>query len=282
VRADRTLSNSMFRVVKNFCIINLSVDRRKRRRTNYIVKIALLIPSYNQLPWGLTTQQKIAQCCEKLRREGLRAVIVFVDDGSTQNSTELEYHIENLQSIGKCEVFATKHNVNRGQGAALMTALDIARSGIVGAELFVTLDSDGQHDPDDIFTLLKELRLKNLNIVFGNRFSNELETSKTIPFLRKFLLRTASLFERVLTGLKLTDAHNGFRLFDLKTALSLNLRQDRMAHATEIKQRVRDLKLKYGEAPVRIYYTTESTMRGQKNTNSFNILRELFQGWLFQ
>ncbi len=76
--------------------------------------------------------------------------------------------------------------------------------------------------------------------------------------------------------MRLTDAHNGLRAFNRRAALALNIRQNRMAHASEIVAQIGSLKLRYAEQPVHIVYTEYSRAKGQSLWNSVNILSELF------
>jgi hypothetical protein len=78
-----------------------------------------------------------------------------------------------------------------------------------------------------------------------------------------------------LTGLQLSDAHNGLRAFTRSAAQRLSLRQAGMAHATEIVAQVARHRLKYVEVPVTIRYTAYSLAKGQKLSNSVNILIDL-------
>jgi glycosyltransferase involved in cell wall biosynthesis len=247
------------------------------------MKIAYLIPSYNIAPWSEEFKNRLVQSFQLLKSKyALEPVIVMVDDGSYMGSTQLKYHLKNFEYLNECEVLGAQHHINRGQGAALMTALEIARGPEVNADFFVTFDADGQHAPEDVIKLMDKLIENDLNIVFGNRFKAEKILPGAIPMMRKFVLKAATFFEWTLTKLDVSDAHNGFRIFDAETAQIMTLRQDRMAHATEIKQVVAHHQLKYGEAPVTIIYEKTKRRDAQGNINALNILRELFQGWLFR
>src|SRR5262249_25171124 len=108
-----------------------------------------------------------------------------------------------------------------------------------------------------------------------------------VPALRRALLQLARLFERSLTGLSLSDAHNGFRAFSHRAITRLHLRQDRMAHATEITQQVARATrtstspLAVVEVPVSVHYSREVLARGQSSLGAFAILRDLFHRYLF-
>ncbi len=245
-------------------------------------RIAFLIPAFHVHPWLPTFVERLNSAFDRLRDEaGLEPVLVFVDDGSSRTGTTLDCHLSPLKGLS-AEVACTRHPINRGQGAAIQTALEIARSSRVNASYFATFDSDGQHDPQDVVTMVSELRQRSLNIVFGNRFEAARSGGTGIPVLRWLLLRLASAFERTVTGLRLTDAHNGLRVFDRAAADKIELYQDRMAHATEFKAIVSRHSLRYGEVPVTITYSEESLSSGQRNSDALRVLVELLRGWWFR
>lgn len=189
--------------------------------------------------------------------------IVCIDDGSSDDSVA-----EAL--AGGATVL--RHPINLGQGAALQTGLDFATAQ-PGAEYFVTFDSDGQHQTSDAERMVARLRAEPLDIVVGSRFLD----GRTKPgLLKKIVLRAAVLFERVSTGVKLTDAHNGLRALNRTAASRIRIRQNRMAHASEIVAQIGRQRLRYAEEPVHIIYTDYSRAKGQSLWNSVNILSELF------
>jgi glycosyltransferase involved in cell wall biosynthesis len=164
-----------------------------------------------------------------------------------------------------------RHPINLGQGAALQTALSYAlRDG--RARFFVTFDADGQHQVSDAVTLVERLRAGDVDVVFGSRF---IDRRSHPGALKTLVLRTAALYSRAVTGVHLTDAHNGLRAFNRKAAEALEIRQNRMAHATEIISQVRRRRLRYTELPVHVLYTDYSRSKGQSLLNSVNIVVEL-------
>lgn len=189
--------------------------------------------------------------------------IVCVDDGSSDESV--------AEALAGGAVVLL-HPINLGQGAALQTGIEFALAQ-PGAKYFVTFDSDGQHRTEDAERMVKRLRREPLDIVIGSRFLD----GQTKPgALKKAVLRMAVLFERVTTGVKLTDAHNGLRALNRKAAKAMRIRQNRMAHASEIVARIGEKRLRYAEEPVLIVYTDYSRSKGQSLWNSVNILSELF------
>lgn len=166
--------------------------------------------------------------------------------------------------------FVLRHPINLGQGAALQTGIRFALAR--GAGFVVTFDADGQHRVEDIDVLMRRQAETGADLVVGSRF---LGSAVNISPLRRSILKLAVHFTTLTTGVRLTDAHNGLRLFTRRAATILRIRQNRMAHASEIISQAGALKLVIAEAPVTIVYTEYSIRKGQKLSNAFNILAEL-------
>lgn len=187
--------------------------------------------------------------------------VIVVDDGSVD-----------LTASKARESGATVlvHPINLGQGAALQTGIVYARK--AGFDYVVTFDADGQHRPEDAEAMLKLLHECGMQIALGSRF---LGAAENIPASRKLLLRAATLFTRVTTGLRVTDAHNGLRVLRSDAADLIRIRQNRMAHASEILEEIARHNLSYVEAPVIVRYTDYSMAKGQSGFGAFNILLDL-------
>ena len=188
--------------------------------------------------------------------------VVCVDDGSRDESARV------AREAG-ARVIA--HPFNLGQGAALQTGISYARQQ-PGCRYLVTFDADGQHRLIDALAMLRLARDEEVAIVFGSRFLDD----RTRPgLLKKVVLKTAVAVTNVTTGLKLTDAHNGLRVLRIDAAHAVNLKQDRMAHATEIVHQLGDSRLPWREFAVEVLYTDYSKAKGQSLLNSVNILVDL-------
>lgn len=192
--------------------------------------------------------------------------VVVVDDGSTDATAERA-----------CEAGATvlRHAVNLGQGAALQTGLEYAvqRS----ADYIITYDADGQHDPGDALSMLQAVDQAGVDVGLGSRFLGD---TSSLPPARRAVLIAAVYFTRLTSGLKLTDTHNGLRVLSQAAARKIQLTQDRMAHASEILNQIAAHNLSYIETPVTIRYTEYSLNKGQRLSNAFNIVSDLFTNWI--
>jgi polyprenyl-phospho-N-acetylgalactosaminyl synthase len=222
---------------------------RRNDRTGVWVAIA----AYNEA-------RAIAPVLAGLRNTGHD--IVVVDDGSTDGTDEV---------AAAARAVVVRHSINLGQGAALQTGITFAL--LQGAEFIVTFDADGQHRAAHIEELLAALVVHRADFVLGSRFLGE---GSNIPASRRLLLRAATWFTRLTTGLAVTDAHNGMRAMTRRGAEQIHLRQNRMAHASEFLDQIADSGLKCVEVPVIIDYSHYSVGKGQRSSQSINILVDLF------
>ncbi len=231
------------------------------------MKTAVVIPAYNE-------SKAIGKVVAEVRAFFPRVFVI--DDGSSDDTAA---------SAKKAGATVLSHVINRGQGAALATGIAAALAD--GAQIVVTFDADGQMDPADLSSLVAPIEAGFCDVVLGSRFlkrhgsdphsagSKRGNDPEGMPLVRKMTLKAALFFTLLTTGLKLTDTHNGLRAFSSKAASSLNLRCDRMAHASEILEEISRLGLRYREVPVTIRYTEYSMKKGQKLSGAFKILRDL-------
>lgn len=169
--------------------------------------VCVLVPAYNE---ERTIQEVVL---------GLRhfcSNVIVIDDCSTDATAVL------ARSAGARLV---RHPINFGQGAALQTDISFALE--QGASHIVTFDADLQHRPDEIPRLLATLDRSGSVFALGSRF---LGTATNLDRSRKLMLKLAVRFT---TGLKITDTHNGLRAMTRRGASRLQIRQNRMAHASE-------------------------------------------------
>ena len=191
---------------------------------------------------------------------GAGYAVVVVDDGSADDTA----------AIARAAGAATlRHAINRGQGAALQSGLRYALDR--GARILITFDADGQHAVDDLPRLLQPILAGEADVVLGSRF---LEHTAAVPPLRRLLLRAAVVFTGVASGVRLTDAHNGMRALTRGAAEQLDLRLDRMAHASEIIDQIARARLRVVEVPVAVRYTPYSLGKGQRAGNAVRIAWE--------
>jgi glycosyltransferase involved in cell wall biosynthesis len=187
--------------------------------------------------------------------------VVVVDDGSRDATAE---------AAAAAGAAVVPHPVNLGQGAALQTGIKFALA--QGATHLVTFDADGQHRAADIPRLIEALAQSRADFALGSRF---LGGSVGMPLTRRLLLKAATLFTRATAGLKVTDTHNGLRAMTRRGARAISLRQNRMAHASELLAQIAGSGLSHVEVPVTIEYSGYSLAKGQRLSDSLAILFDL-------
>jgi len=191
--------------------------------------------------------------------------IVVVDDGSTDGTAEL------ARAAGATVL---RHAVNRGYGAALVTGTVYALAH--GAEAVVHFDADGQFEAAEIPRLLAALTPGLPSVALGSRFKGQVIG---IPWLRRLTLKAAILFTWAVSGLKLTDAHNGFRAFTAEALRLMHLKQDRMAFSSEVVDELVRKHIPWVEVPVTVRYTTASRKGSKQGTLPvLRIVKDLFFG----
>jgi glycosyltransferase involved in cell wall biosynthesis len=224
-----------------------------------------IIPAYNE-------EKIISQVVEEVK--SYVDEIIVVNDGSTDQTARL---------AKEKEAVVLNHLINRGQGAALKTGFEYLKMKILpelrvrnlSEYVIVHFDADGQHQAADIPKIVQPILKKRADIVLGSRFLNQ---NSKIPFTRKFLLKGAIFVNWFLTGIKLTDAHNGFRALSWEAANLIKISQDRMAHNSEIIKQIVKYKLKFQEVPVTVTYTQYSRLKGQKWWDGFKIIKDFLIG----
>ncbi len=201
--------------------------------------------------------------------DGLRGScrwVVVVDDGSSDDTGE------RALAAG---AYVIRHAVNLGQGAALQTGIEQALR--LGATHIVTFDADGQHAAAEIAPMVKHAQESGSDVVLGSRF---LGRTVNMPRSKAFTLWLAVRFTRLTTGLELTDTHNGFRVLTRAAAQRIRIRQNRMAHASELLDEIVAKQLRWSEFPVTITYTPYSIAKGQRLLHSIAIVKDQLIGKL--
>lgn len=220
-------------------------------------RVFIVIAAYNE---SATVRHVIQRLLPKYRS------IVVVDDGSTDDT---------YQQLEDLDILLLRHIVNRGQGASLQTGIDFALQ--QQADVIVTFDADGQHHEKDIDALVQPILRGDCDVCLGSRF---LGHAHDMPVIRRLLLKGGILFTRVFSGIRVTDVHNGLRAFSRSAAQSISITMDRMAHASELLDQIKQNGLRYREVPVDVFYSSHSLAKGQSSWNALSIAFRLMYGRL--
>ncbi|HEY9701447.1 MAG TPA: glycosyltransferase family 2 protein [Allocoleopsis sp.] len=204
------------------------------------MNIFIIIAAYNE-------GKSISNVIKKLHNSGYHNIVV-VDDGSRDDTYDVAL---------KSGAIVLRHVVNRGQGAALKTGMEYSLRN--GADIIIHFDADGQHRTEDLKAMIDPVASGKYDITIGSRF---IRNTTSMPWFRKFSLKVAVFIVWLFYGVKMSDAHNGFRVMNRKAAKAIEITSDRMEHASQIVEEMHKKHLKYKEVPVTILYTDYSLKHG--------------------
>jgi len=203
------------------------------------VKTAAIIPAFNE-------STHISDVINGMKKY-VDSVIV-VDDGSSDGTGEV---------AKKLGAIVISHRMTRGAGAATMTGIIAAR--LMKAQAVITIDADGQHDPDDSPKLLDPILKENADIVIGSRFKGK----NTIPFLPKFFNKIGNMLTFMTTGKYVSDSQSGFKALGPVALYTIHLHMDGFEFCTEIVREIAQYGWRVKEVPVKVTYSEYSKAKGQ-------------------
>jgi glycosyltransferase involved in cell wall biosynthesis len=198
-------------------------------------KIYIVIPAFNEAG-------AIQDVIKEVRAAGYRDIIV-VDDGSTDNT---------WQKAQETGIVALRHKINRGKGGATKTGIEAAK--LLGAEIIVTMDGDGQHDPQDVKKLIQPIIENRCDVVLGTRLIDP----KGMPWYKIVANHVGNFFTWWLFGLWVTDSQSGLRAYSFEAAEKINTRAYRYEYDSEVIREIYIYKLKFTEVPIAVRYTQYS------------------------
>ena len=207
--------------------------------------ICAVIPTYNN---GRT----VADVVRGVLRNGLPVIVV--DDGSTD---------ETAQALEGLDIHLVRHPKNRGKGIALKTGFEEARH--LGYKFALTIDADGQHNPDDIPALVAAAGEKTLVIGSRNIAADGMSSGST--FANKF----SNFWFTVQTGRKLPDTQTGFRVYPLENLPSLKLLTARYEAELTLLVFSAWKGLRLVPVPVRVYYPEDRVTHFRPFADFFRI-----------
>ena len=141
------------------------------------------------------------------------------------------------------------------------------------AKYFVTHDGDGQRRVEEALAIVRVVDSRGDDAVVGSRF---LESMTKPGRTNVRVLKLAIRFEFLISGVRLTDAHNGLRVMNRHAARFIHITQNRMAYASPIDFEIGRNRLSYREFPVHARYTEYSRAKDQSMWNLISILSDLF------
>ena len=194
------------------------------------IKVGIVIPVYNH---SKTLRDVVVRALE------INAEVMVVDDGSTDRG---------INSLTGLNVHILNHPVNLGKGAAILTAAKACRQ--MGMTHLVTVDADGQHNPDDFRRFVPVMQRNPYAIVVGKRNFQAVN----IPGLTRFGRNFSNFWFRLQTGHSLGDTQSGFRAYPLVVLEQLKLREKGFAFEVEVLVKAAWAGVKLKEVDVSVYY----------------------------
>lgn len=191
------------------------------------------IPAYNE-------EDSIARVV--IEAQKFADAIIVCDDGSSDMTAKI---------AARLGADVVKHERNQGYGAALKSLFERARH--FDADVLVTLDADGQHNPAEIPRLLKPITAREADIVIGSRFAG-VQGKQEMPLYRRF---GAKIITRMVNGSAkngVRDSQSGFRAYNRQAISRLNVIEAGMGASVEILLKASKSGLRIQEVPSSISY----------------------------
>ena len=218
------------------------------------IKILVCVPAFNEA-------ENIENIIIKSKKYA-DEVIVY-DDGSTDDTSEL------ASAAGASVIKSPK---NAGYGSAIRALFQAARE--QNADIMVTLDSDGQHNPDQIPDVIEPIK-QGFDIVLGSRYLGN--NQGKVPRIRSFGIKTITKLAQSASYKGITDSQSGFRAYSKNALSKINLFEDGMAVSTEILLRASEKKLSSAEVPITVRYDLKDTSTHNPITHGIGVLYSVFQ-----
>ena len=193
------------------------------------------IPAYNEEQFIQDVIKKSIPYVDK---------VVVCDDGSTDNTAKL------AKDAGAI-VISQK---NQGYGAAIATLFDYARK--ENAQIMITLDGDGQHNPEQIPLLINAIITHSVDVAIGSRFLDD--TTKASGY-RKTGIKIITSASNYGTNFKVTDSQSGFRAYSNVAIDAIHPTEQGMAVSTEILLKISNKGLSIAEVPITISYNGDTS-----------------------
>ena len=204
--------------------------------------VIVVVPAYNEA-------KVIADVIREVTAAGEYQVVV-VDDGSRDDTFAV------ANSCGGAWVL--RHRINRGKGAATKTGIVAANR--LGADIVVTLDGDGQHDPNDIKALIQPILDGECEVVLGTRPKVKGE----MPVIKIIANKIGNIVTWLLYGIHVSDSQSGFRAYSHYAATIIDTKADKYEYDSKVIREINNNRLKFTEVPIQVRYTEYSMNKPQK------------------
>jgi glycosyltransferase involved in cell wall biosynthesis len=171
--------------------------------------------------------------------------VIVCDDGSTDNTAKI---------AKEAGAIVITHEKNQGYGAAISTLFDYARK--QNAHMMITIDGDGQHNPDQIPLLINAIITHNVDVAIGSRF---LDDSTRASSYRKTGIKIITSAANYGTNFKVSDSQSGFRAYSKDAIDAIHPTEQGMSVSTEILLKISNKGLSIAEVPITISYEGDTS-----------------------
>jgi glycosyltransferase involved in cell wall biosynthesis len=213
-----------------------------------MMKSIVIVPAFNE-----------QAAIEGVVRKSLKYVdeVLVIDDGSSDSTSEI------AENAGARVI---RHPRNLGKGVSLKDAFSQVRD----YDVVVTIDGDGQHDPDEIPKLILPIKENNADFVNGSRYLNGFE--ENTPAYRRVGQKVLDIATNVSAGTSLTDSQSGFRAFSKNAVGCFRFRDTGFGIESEMIADGADNNLKIVEVPITVRYDVENSSTKGPITHGFGVL----------
>ncbi len=218
------------------------------------------IPAYNE-------EKTIAKVILLAQRQVDKVIVC--DDGSTDLTADI------AEKMGAQVI---RHNRNLGYGAAIQSLFK--QVSMLEADVMLTLDADGQHNPEDIPKLLKPIQDDDADIVIGSRFLGGAVSE--IPRYRRAGIKLITKLSNGRLNRKISDAQSGFRAYNRNTLQTLKLQEKGMGISAEILLKAGGQNLKVMEVPIGISYKGIETSTHNPLRHGYNVIAAILRLILYE
>jgi glycosyltransferase involved in cell wall biosynthesis len=194
--------------------------------------VSVLIPVYNE-------RDTINAVIERVRSVPVRTQIILVDDYSIDGTRDI------LRKLAETDTDLTIefHDVNRGKGAAIRSALVHATGDVV-----IIQDADMEYDPVEYPRLLAPIQQGVADVVYGSRFLGG--PHRVLFFWHELGNKFLTLLSNILTNLNLTDMETGYKVFRTDLMKRMRLTSDRFGFEPEVTARIAQMRCRIYELPI--------------------------------